>query len=72
MGQSSIRHLYEQALELSNVEREQLIEDLARSLRPVELSPPWRAEIARRIERGDAVIHPDARDVVRQLRNKYG
>jgi hypothetical protein len=56
-------------------EREQLIEGLARTLDPVELSPAWQAEIARRIERierGDAVIHPDARDVVRKLRNKYG
>lgn len=72
------QQLYEQALALSKGEREQLIEDLARTLEPVELSPAWQAEIARRIERierierGDAVIHPDARDVVRRLREKYG
>jgi putative addiction module component (TIGR02574 family) len=69
------RQLYEQALALSNDEREQLIEDLAQSLQPVELSPAWQAEIARRVERvdrGEAVIHPNARDIVRKLQDKYG
>jgi putative addiction module component (TIGR02574 family) len=69
------RQLYEQALALSDDERGQLIEDLARTLQPVELSPAWQAEIARRlerIERGDAEIHADARDVIRRLRDKYG
>jgi hypothetical protein len=67
------RQLYEQALALTDDERGQLIEDLARTLQPVELSPAWQAEIARRlerIERSEAVIHSVARDVVRQLRDK--
>jgi putative addiction module component (TIGR02574 family) len=70
---NAAQQVYEQALGLSDEEREQLIEDLARSLKPVALSPAWRAEIGRRletIERGEAVIHPDARDAVRRLRDK--
>jgi putative addiction module component (TIGR02574 family) len=71
---NAAQQVYEQALGLSDEEREQLIEELARSLKPVELSSAWKAEIARRIEaieRGDAVIH-DARAAVRRLRDKYG
>jgi putative addiction module component (TIGR02574 family) len=72
---NAAQQVFERALGLSEEEREQLIEELARSLNPVELSPAWQAEIGRRIEaieRGEAVIHPDARVIVRRLRDKYG
>jgi putative addiction module component (TIGR02574 family) len=49
-----------EALALPADEREAVVEALSHSLDPVELSPEWRAEIARRIEtieRGEAVLN---------------
>jgi len=72
---NAAQRVYEQALELSKGEREQLIDELARSLSPVDVSPAWQAELTRRfeaIERGEAVIHPDARGALRRLQHKYG
>jgi predicted transcriptional regulator len=70
------QRVYEQALELSDEEHEQFIEALARSLKPVELSPAWQAEIVRTlqsIERGEAVSHPHiSRKRISSRRNGSG
>lgn len=63
-----------QALALPVAEREALVEALSDSLEPSELSPEWRAEIARRIqsiERGEATLL-DAEAHLRELQAKYG
>jgi len=63
-----------EALALPAEEREALVDALSNSLDPVELSPEWKAEIDRRlerIERGDAVLL-DAEAHLRALRAKYG
>lgn len=47
---------------------------LSNSLEPVEITSPWQAELAGRIdriERGDAILH-DAEAHLRTLRSKYG
>ncbi len=62
------------ALALTTEEREALVEALGDSLDPIELSPEWKAEIARRIEsveRGDATLL-DADAHLRALQAKYG
>jgi putative addiction module component (TIGR02574 family) len=62
------------ALALPVEEREALVEALSDSLDPVELSPEWQAEIARRIDsidRGEATLL-DADAHLRALQAKYG
>lgn len=65
------------ALELTEEERARLAEELFESVEegaePPELSPEWKAEIARRlksIEDGTAVLL-DGDEVMRELRAKY-
>lgn len=62
------------ALALPIEEREALVDALSDSLDAAELSPEWKAEIARRIERierGDATLL-DAEAHLRALQAKYG
>ncbi len=71
---AAARRVFEEALALSDSEREELVEVLSRSLQPVEISEQWRTELARRIEKiesGEAVLH-DAESHVRMLRAKFG
>lgn len=67
-----------EALQLSEKDRLRLAEELFESVdeaaQPPELSPAWRAEIARRlksIEDGTAVLI-DGEEHMRRLREKYG
>jgi putative addiction module component (TIGR02574 family) len=69
---SAAQKILAEALLLPTQEREQLVGALSSSLEPVELSPEWNAEIARRletIERGEAILH-DAEAHLRALRAK--
>lgn len=55
----AVRHLLEQALELNEDERTELIVALVKSLEPIQgepatLSPAWANEISRRIAEIDA------------------
>ncbi len=70
---SAARDILQAALALPPEEREQLVEVLSGSLEPVSLSPQWREEIDRRlqrIERGDAQFH-DADAHLQSLRAKH-
>jgi len=70
---AAAKKLVEEALALSEVEREELVEALSRSFDPVDVGPTWRAEIARRlakIDAGEAVFH-DAQAHAQDLRAKY-
>ncbi len=71
---STAKKILDEALALPREEREELVGALSSSLEPVELSPEWEAEIARRvrkIESGEAVFR-DAQDHLDELRAKYG
>ncbi|MCG8555607.1 MAG: addiction module protein [Proteobacteria bacterium] len=70
---STARRILNEALALRQEEREELVGALSNSLEPIELSPEWEAEIARRvrkIETGEAVLQ-DAEDHLRKLQAKY-
>jgi putative addiction module component (TIGR02574 family) len=69
--------ILDRALRLSEAERRYLVEKLRETVQdedpPTELSPAWRQEIARRLERmdrGEAVLH-DGEQVLRELLSKY-
>lgn len=71
---SAAKKILEEALALPQEDREELVGALSTSLEPVELSPEWELEVARRlkkIEDGDAV-YQDAEEHLRELRAKYG
>ncbi len=71
---SAARKVLEEALSLPQEEREEIIGALSGSLEPVELSPEWKSEVARRmqkIDRGEAVFR-DGPDHLRKLQTKYG
>lgn len=56
---SAAKKILEEALALSQQEREELVRALSSSLDAVELSPEWSSEIGRwiqKIERGDATL----------------
>ena len=70
---STAKKILDEALALPQEEREELVGALSSSLEPVELSPEWQAEIARRvrtIESGEAVFQ-DADEHLQKLRAKY-
>lgn len=70
---STAKKILDEALALPQEEREELVGALSSSLEPVELSPEWQAEIARRmrkIESGEADFH-DADEHLQELRAKY-
>ena len=63
----------EEALALSEQEREELVNALSSSPEPVELSPKWSSEIGRRIEkieRGEGEFL-DAEEHLADLRQKH-
>ena len=70
---SAAKKILEEALALSEQEREELVSALSSSLEPVELSPEWSSEIGRRIqkiERGEAeLLH--AEEHLAELRQKH-
>ncbi len=71
---SAANKILDGALALPEEAREELLTTLSASLRPVELSPAWHAEIARRlanIESGEAVVL-DAETHFAELRAKLG
>jgi len=70
--------ILDRALKLPEAERRYLVEKLRETVQdeepPAELSPAWREEIARRLDRmdrGEAVLH-DGDEVLRELMSKYG
>ena len=70
---SAAKKILEEALALSEQEREGLVSALSSSLEPVELTPEWSAEIRRRIqkiERGEAEFL-DAEEHLAELRQKH-
>lgn len=70
---SAARKILEEALALSEQEREELVSALSSSLEPVELTPEWSSEIRRRIEkieRGEAELL-DAEEHLAELRQKH-
>ena len=70
---SAAKKILEEALALSEQEREELVSALSSSLEPVELSPEWSSEIGRRIEkigRGEAEFL-DAEAHLAELRQKH-
>ncbi len=70
---SAAKKILDEALTLPQEEREKLVGALSSSLEPVELSPQWEAEIARRVrktEDGSATFQ-DAEDHLRKTRAKY-
>ncbi|MGB8328640.1 MAG: addiction module protein [Polyangiales bacterium] len=70
---SAAKKILEEALALSEQEREELVSALSSSLEPVELSPEWSFEIGRRIqkiERGEAELL-DADEHLAELRQKH-
>ena len=70
---SAAKKILEEALALSEQEREGLVSALSSSLEPVELTPEWSAEIRRRIqkiERGEADLL-DAEEHLAELRQKH-
>ncbi len=70
---SAAKKILEEALALSEQEREELVSALSSSLEPVELSPEWSSEIRRRIEkieRGEAELL-DAEEHLAELRQKH-
>ncbi len=70
---SAAKKILDEALALSQQEREELVSALSTSLDPVELSPEWSAEIGRRvrkIERGEADFL-DAEEHLAELRTKH-
>lgn len=71
---STAKKILDEALALSQEEREELVDALSNSLEPMELSPGWEVEVARRmrkIENGEAVYH-DVEEHLQRLRAKYG
>ncbi len=71
---SAAKKVLDDALALPEEAREELLTALSASLRPVELSPAWHAEIARRLEQiesGEAVLL-DAETHLAKLRAKLG
>lgn len=70
---SAAKKILEEALALSQQEREELVGALSSSLDPVQLSPEWNAEIGdriRKIERGEAKFL-DAEEHLADLRAKH-
>ena len=70
---STAKKILDEALALPQEEREELVGALSSSLEPVELSPEWAAEIARRvrkIESGEAVSE-DTDEHLQRLRAKH-
>ena len=70
---SAAKKILEEALALSQQEREELVGALSSSLDPVQLSPEWNAEIGdriRKIERGEAKFL-DAEEHLAELRAKH-
>jgi len=70
---ATAKKILEEALALSEQEREELVTALSSSLEPVELSPEWSSEIGRRIEkieRGEAELL-DAEEHLAELRQKH-
>jgi len=70
---SAAKKILEEALALSQREREELVGALSSSLDPVQLSPEWNAEIGdriRKIERGKAKFL-DAEEHLADLRAKH-
>jgi putative addiction module component (TIGR02574 family) len=70
---SAAKKILEEALALSQQEREELVSALSSSLDPIELSPEWSSEIDRRIqkiERGEAEFL-DAKEHLSKLRQKH-
>ena len=70
---TAAKRILEEALALSQQEREDLLSALGSSLEPVELSPEWSSEIGRRIqkiERGEAGLL-DAEEHLDELRQKH-
>jgi putative addiction module component (TIGR02574 family) len=68
------KKVFEAALALSDIEREELVDVLSQSLRPAEMSAEWKAELVRRaekIESGEAVLL-DAESHAQALRAKFG
>ncbi len=71
---TAAKKVFDEALALSNTEREELVEVLSQSLQPIGISAEWKAELGRRIEKiesGRAVFH-DAESHARALRAKFG
>jgi len=71
---AAAKKVLEDALALSEVEREALMEAIGRSLPPMQISEPWKAELTRRveaIESGRAVLQ-DAEAHARALGTKFG
>ena len=71
---AAAKKVFEEALALSDTEREELVEVLSQSLQPTRFSAQWKAELGRRIEKiesGRAVLH-DAESHARALRAKFG
>jgi len=71
---SAAKKILEDALALPQTEREELVGALSNSLDPIELSPEWQVETARRIrsiENGEAAFD-DAEQHLKALRAKYG
>jgi len=70
---SAAKKVLQEALALSQQEREELVGALSNSLDPVQLSPEWNAEIGariRKIERGEAEFL-DADAHLAELRPKH-
>ncbi|MGB3052331.1 MAG: addiction module protein [Polyangiales bacterium] len=70
---SAAKKILEEALALSQQEREELVGALSNSLDPVQLSPEWSVEIGdriRKIERGEAKFL-DAEEHLAELRAKH-
>jgi len=70
---TAVEKVLNDALSLSDDEREELVAALTQTLPPVELDAAWKAELARRIakiESGEAVLH-DAELHAKQLRAKF-
>lgn len=70
--------ILDRALKLPEAERRYLAEKLRETVNeqepPADLSPAWREEIARRLERmdrGTAVLH-DGEQLLEELLSKYG
>ena len=71
---STAKQILSEALALPQDEREELVGALSNSLAPIESSPAWQTEVARRLRKigsGDAVFR-DAEEHLEELRAKYG
>ncbi|MGB5697949.1 MAG: addiction module protein [Polyangiales bacterium] len=70
---SAAKKILEEALALSEQEREELVSALSSSLGLVELSPEWSSEIDRRIqkiERGEAELL-DAEEYLAEVQTRH-